>query len=121
MGDPRHARRPHLGLATTKPSYFALRVPLAAPILQVRLTIFLRILMLSPFTFIFFLLVLGLHLITPSCSLGVHRSPLRGVGDLANLSMPHVDGASHPTLILSGFNISRYIQWVGWFIVHSCN
>ena len=37
MGDPPHARRPHLGLVTTKPSYFASRVHSAVPILQVRL------------------------------------------------------------------------------------
>ena len=84
MGDPLHARRPHLGLATTKHFCFALRVPSAAPILQVRLKPFIRVLMLSPFTFLFFLLVFGLHLITFSCSLGIDHPPFRDIGDLAN-------------------------------------
>ena len=84
MGDPPHARRPHLGLATTKPSYFASRVSSAAPILYIRLKSFIRVLMLSPLMFLLFLLVLGLHFITLLCLLGVHPSPLRGVGDLAN-------------------------------------
>ena len=82
--DPPHARRPHLGLATTKPSYFALRVPSAASILLVRLGYSFTSLCSHRLTFLFFLLVFGLHLITPFCSLGVHLSPLRGVGDLAN-------------------------------------
>jgi hypothetical protein len=54
------------------------------PILQVRLKPFHRVLMLSPFTFLLFLLVLGLHFITFFCSLGVHPPSLRDIGALAN-------------------------------------
>ena len=62
--------------------------PSAAPILQVRLKPFIRVLMFSPFTFLLFLLVFGLHLITHSCSLGVHPPPHKGVGDRVNYQCP---------------------------------